>query len=123
MMVFLIVDASPTMRRIVKNSLKTLGYKSIIEATDGQDAIVKLNTETIDFVITEWNMPSLDGLELTKYIRNEESLQHLPVLLISSRTLKEDILQAMAAKVSNYLVRPFTPQTLKEKIDTILFLS
>lgn len=122
-MVFLIVDASPTMRRIVKNSLKTLGYKSIIEAADGQDAIVKLNTETVDFVITEWNMPSLDGLELTKYIRNEESLQHLPVLLISSRTLKEDILQAMAAKVSNYLVRPFTPQTLKEKIDTILFLS
>lgn len=122
-MVFLIVDSSPTMRRIIINSLKSLGYKNLIEASDGQDAIVKLHTEKIEFVITEWNMPGLDGLELTKYIRNDESLQSLPVLLVSSRTLKEDILEAMAAKVSNYLVRPFTPQKLKEKIDTILFMS
>ncbi len=122
-MVFLIVDSSATMRRIIINSLKSLGYSSIIEANDGQDAIVKLNTEKIDFVITEWNMPGFDGLELTKYIRNDESLQRLPVLLVSSRTLKENILEAMAAKVSNYLVRPFTPETLQEKIDTILFMS
>jgi len=122
-MVFLIVDSSPTMRRIIINSLKSIGYKNLIEASDGQDAIVKLHTEKIEFVITEWNMPGLDGLELTKYIRNDESLQSLPVLLVSSRTLKEDILEAMAAKVSNYLVRPFTPQRLKEKIDTILFMS
>ena len=122
-MVFLIVDSSPTMLRIIKNSLKSLGYNNIIEAVDGQDAIVKLNTEKVEFVITEWNMPGLDGLELTKYIRNDDSLKNLPVLLISSRTRKEDILEAMAAKVNNYLVRPFTPQTLKEKIDTILFMS
>jgi len=122
-MVFLIVDSSPTMRRIIKNSLKSLGYKNIVEANDGQDAIVKLNTEKVEFVITEWNMPGFSGLELTQYIRNDESFQNLPVLLVSSRTLKEDILEAMAAKVSNYLVRPFTPQTLKEKIDTILFMS
>ncbi|MBL8004632.1 MAG: response regulator [Candidatus Kapabacteria bacterium] len=121
-MVFLIVDSSATMRRIIINSLKSLGHKNIIEAIDGQDAIVKLNTEKIEFVITEWNMPGFDGLELTKYIRNDVSLQSLPVLLVSSRTLKENILEAMAAKVSNYLVRPFTPQTLKEKIDTILFM-
>ena len=122
-MVFLIVDSSPTMLRIIKNSLKSLGYNNIIEAVDGQDAIVNLNTEKVEFVITEWNMPGLDGLELTKYIRNDDSLKNLPVLLISSRTRKEDILEAMAAKVNNYLVRPFTPQTLKEKIDTILFMS
>lgn len=122
-MVILIVDTSPTMRRIIKNSLKSLGYKDLIEANDGHDAIVKLNTEKVEFVITEWNMPGLNGLELTKYIRSDETLENVPVLLISSRTLKEDILEAMAAKVSNYLVRPFTPQTLKEKIDTILFMS
>lgn len=122
-MIFLVVDTSPTMRRIVKNSLKALGYTEVIEANDGHEAIVKLHSESIDFVITEWNMPGLDGLELTTIIRFDENWNKLPVLLISSRALKEDILTAMKAKVSNYLVRPFTPQLLKEKIDSILFLS
>lgn len=119
-MKFLVVDDSPTMRRIVINALKTFGYGEIIEAEDGQEGLAKLMGEKVDFVITDWNMPNMTGLELTKAIRSNDSLKHLPILMVTTRGLKQDIVEALQAKVNNYVVKPFTPQVLKEKIDAIL---
>lgn len=118
---FLVVDDSVTMRRIVSNSLKNLGYDNLVEAVDGKDALAKLAADTnINFVITDWNMPVLSGLELTKAIRGDEKLNNVPILMVTTRGVKEDILEALQAKVNNYIVKPFTPQILKEKIDQIL---
>lgn len=117
---FLVVDDSPTMRRIVVNALQTFGYDQIVEAQDGQDALAKLMTEQIQFVITDWNMPNMTGLDLTKAIRSNGQFANLPVLMVTTRGLKQDIVEALQAKVNNYVVKPFTPQVLKEKIDTVL---
>ena len=118
---FLIVDDSVTMRRIVVNSLKNLGYTSYVEAADGQEALGKLGADSsINFVITDWNMPNLSGLELTRAIRGDGNKQNLPILMVTTRGVKEDILQALQEKVNNYVVKPFTPQVLKEKIDQVL---
>jgi two-component system chemotaxis response regulator CheY len=118
---FLVVDDSPTMRRIVINALKTFGYTEIIEAGDGQEGIDKLNEgEMVDFVITDWNMPNMTGLELTKAIRSDDRFKHLPILMVTTRGLKADIIEALKAKVNNYVVKPFTPAVLKEKMDAIL---
>jgi len=118
---FLVVDDSVTMRRIVVNTLKTIGYSEYVEAEDGKDAIDKLNTDMgINFVITDWNMPVMSGLELTKAIRSDDRTKGLPILMVTTRGIKEDIVQALQAKVSNYVVKPFTPQILKDKIDLIL---
>jgi len=119
---FLVVDDSPTMRRIVINALKTFGYTEIVEAGDGQEGIDKLTTGgvTVDFVITDWNMPNMTGLELTKAIRSDDNLKHLPILMVTTRGLKTDIIEALKAKVNNYVVKPFTPAVLKEKMDAIL---
>lgn len=117
---FLIVDDSPTMRRIVKNALKTFGHTDVVEAEDGQDGLAKLLAEPIDFVITDWNMPNMTGLDLTKAIRADDSLKHLPILMVTTRGLKTDIIDALKARVNNYVVKPFTPQVLKEKINAVL---
>lgn len=118
---FLVVDDSATMRRIVANSLKNLGYTSFVEATDGKDALDKLAADDeINFVITDWNMPVLSGLELVKSIRSDDKLKELPILMVTTRGVKEDIVEALSAKVNNYVVKPFTPQILKEKIEQIL---
>ncbi|MEJ5286341.1 MAG: Chemotaxis regulator - transmits chemoreceptor signals to flagellar motor components CheY [Candidatus Kapaibacterium sp.] len=119
-MKFLVVDDSPTMRRIVINALKSFGVEDIVEAEDGQDALAKLKENKIDFVITDWNMPNMNGLDLTKTIRSSERWSNLPILMVTTRGLKEDIIQALQAKVNNYIVKPFTPQVLKEKILAIL---
>lgn len=119
-MVFLVVDDSPTMRRIVINALKTFGYNDVVEAGDGQEAIDKLKVNKVDFVITDWNMPVMSGLELTKAIRGDAGLAHLPILMVTTRGLKQDIIEALKAKVNNYVVKPFTPQVLKEKMDAVL---
>ncbi|MCX7908059.1 MAG: response regulator [Ignavibacteria bacterium] len=119
-MKFLVVDDSPTMRRIVINALKSFGIEDIVEAEDGQDALTKLQQNKIDFVITDWNMPNMTGLDLTKTIRNSEQWKNIPILMVTTRGLKEDIIQALQAKVNNYIVKPFTPQVLKEKIMAIL---
>jgi two-component system chemotaxis response regulator CheY len=108
------------MRRIVINALKTFGIEDIVEAEDGQDALAKLKENKIDFVITDWNMPNMNGLDLTKTIRSSEQWKNLPILMVTTRGLKEDIIQALQAKVNNYIVKPFTPQVLKEKILAIL---
>lgn len=120
-MKFLIVDDSVTMRRIVANSLQNLGFKEYVEASDGKDALLKLSEDdSINFVITDWNMPNISGLELTKAIRSDSTLSSIPILMVTTRGVKEDILEALNAKVNNYVVKPFTPQILKEKIDQIL---
>ncbi len=118
---FLVVDDSVTMRRIVSNSLKNLGFGNFVEAADGKEALEKIAADKdINFVITDWNMPVLSGLELVKAIRSDERTANLPVLMVTTRGVKEDILQALQARVNNYVVKPFTPQVLKEKIDQIL---
>jgi len=111
-MKFLVVDDSPTMH--------SFGYNDVVEASDGQDALAILYTEKIDFVITDWNMPNMNGLELTKAIRNDATFGNLPVLMVTTRGIKEDIVQALQAKVNNYIVKPFTPAVLKEKIQAIV---
>lgn len=118
---FLVVDDSVTMRRIVINSLKNLGYDNFVEAGDGKEALEKLSVdESINFVITDWNMPTVSGLELVKSIRSDSKLSKLLILMVTTRGVKEDIIEALNARVNNYIVKPFTPQVLKEKIDQIL---
>ena len=118
---FLIVDDSQTMRRIVANSLKNLGYEDFVEAGDGKEALLKLAADdTLNFVITDWNMPVLSGLELIKAIRSDEKMENIPVLMVTTRGVKDDIIEALKAKVNNYVVKPFTPTILREKLDQIL---
>ena len=118
---FLIVDDSVTMRRIVANSLKTIGHEGFAEACDGREALQKLSIDdSINFVITDWNMPDVSGLELVKSIRANQKFGKIPILMVTSRGLKEDILEALQAKVNNYIVKPFTPQILREKIEQII---
>ncbi len=119
---FLVVDDSLTMRRIVVNALKSIGYDSVVEAGDGKEALGKLQAEPVDFVITDWNMPEMNGLELVRAIRSSGTLSELPVLMITTRGNKEDVLEALQARVNNYIVKPFTPQALKEKLDQIMKL-
>lgn len=118
---FLVVDDSVTMRRIVINSLRNLGYDNFVEAGDGKEALDKLLADqTINFVITDWNMPNVSGLELVRSIRGNDALSKLLILMVTTRGVKEDIIEALNAKVNNYIVKPFTPQILKEKIDQII---
>jgi len=119
-MVFLVVDDSPTMRRIVINALKSFGHADVLEAADGQEALNELAAHPVDFVITDWNMPVMSGLELTKAIRSTDKLKSLPILMVTTRGLKQDIVEALKARVNNYVVKPFTPQILEEKINLIL---
>lgn len=119
-MKFLVVDDSPTMRRIVINALKQFGWTETVEAGDGIEAVEQLKVDRFDFIITDWNMPIMSGLELTQHIRTNDSLKSLPILMVTTRGQKSDIIAALQARVNNYVVKPFTPQILKEKIDAIL---
>lgn len=118
-MKFLVVDDSPTMRRIVCNALREIGFAEYAEAEDGEEAVTKLRSEPFDFVITDWNMPNMNGLELTQTLRNDESYAEIPILMITTRGMKEDVIAAMHARVNNYMVKPFTPEVLREKISQI----
>lgn len=117
---FLVVDDSLTMRRIVINTLKSIGYEKVVEAADGKDAMAKLLSEGADFLITDWNMPEMNGLELTKWVRATEPFSGMPVLMVTTRGNKEDVIEAMKMRVNNYIVKPFTAQGLKDKIDQVL---
>ncbi|MEW6049880.1 MAG: response regulator [Candidatus Zixiibacteriota bacterium] len=116
----LAVDDSPTMRRIIINTLKRAGFENVVEATDGKDALGKLKEEKVNFVITDWNMPEMDGLAFVTTLRSMDEYKALPVLMVTTRSVKEDIIEAMKAGVNNYIVKPFTPETLKAKIDQVL---
>lgn len=119
-MKILAVDDSPTMRRIIINTLKRAGFNNVVEATDGRDALAKMKVEKVDLVITDWNMPEMDGLAFVTNLRNSAEYKKLPVLMVTTRSVKEDILEAMKAGVNNYIVKPFTPDTLKAKIEQTL---
>ncbi len=115
----LVVDDMSTMRRIIKTILNQLGYTNIEEAENGKQALAKLKKEKFDFVITDWNMPEMDGLSLVKAIRNDEELKSLPVLMVTAEAKKENVMEALKAGVNNYIVKPFTPEVLKEKMEKI----
>ena len=117
---FLVVDDSLTMRRIVVNALKAQGYGTIIEAQDGKDAIAKLMSEGAGFVITDWNMPEMNGLDFIKEVRSRPTYSSMPILMVTTRGTEHDVIEALQAKVNSYIVKPFTPQELKEKIEGIL---
>jgi two-component system chemotaxis response regulator CheY len=119
-MKILIVDDFSTMRRIIKNLLRQLGYENIEEAEDGVQAYSKLKSGDYGFVISDWNMPNMDGLELLKKIRGDPDLKDLPVLMVTAEAEKEKVIAAIQAGVSNYIVKPFTGEVLKEKMDKIL---
>jgi len=118
-MKFLVVDDSATMRRIVINSLQRIGYEDTVEAGDGKEALSQY-TAAIGCVITDWNMPNMNGLELVRALRGRPDGQNVPILMVTTRSVREDILAAIEAGVNNYIVKPFTPQVLKEKLDSVL---
>jgi two-component system chemotaxis response regulator CheY len=115
----LVVDDFSTMRRIVKNILRQLGFENIVEADDGETAVRKLESERIDFVVSDWNMPKMSGLELLKWVRSHPEFKDMPFLMVTAEAQKENILEAVKFKVSQYIVKPFTAETLAEKIDKI----
>jgi len=115
----LVVDDFSTMRRIVKNLLRDLGFTNIQEADDGSTALPMLQGGDFDFVVTDWNMPGMQGIDLLKAIRADENLSHIPVLLITAEAKKEQIVMAAQAGVNGYIVKPFTAATLKTKLDKI----
>ena len=116
---FLVVDDFSTMRRIVRNLLKELGYSNVDEAEDGVMALQKLRSEKFDFIVTDWNMPNMDGLELLKQIRADAALATIPVLMVTAEAKKENIIAAAQAGASGYVVKPFTAATLDEKLSKI----
>lgn len=117
---FLVVDDFSTMRRIVRNLLKELGYTNVEEAEDGAVALQKLEAGGgFEFVVTDWNMPNMDGLTLLQKIRQSPALRHLPVLMITAEAKKENIIAAAQAGASGYIVKPFTAATLAEKLQKI----
>jgi two-component system, chemotaxis family, chemotaxis protein CheY len=118
-MKFLVVDDFSTMRRIVRNLLKELGFTNVQEAEDGVDALSKLRGEAFDFVVSDWNMPNMTGIELLRNIRADASLKHLPVLMVTAEAKKENIIEAAQAGASGYVVKPFTAATLDEKLKKI----
>lgn len=118
-MKILIVDDFSTMRRIIKNLLRDLGFNNTLEADDGITALPILQAGGIDFLVTDWNMPGMQGIDLLKTVRADEKLATLPVLMVTAETKREQIIEAAQAGVNGYIVKPFTAATLKEKIEKI----
>jgi two-component system chemotaxis response regulator CheY len=116
---FLVVDDFSTMRRIVRNLLKELGYSNVDEAEDGDVALQKLRNGPFDFVISDWNMPNMTGIELLRQVRADAALKHLPMLMITAEAKKENIIEAAQAGANGYIVKPFTAATLEEKLNKI----
>jgi len=115
----LIVDDFSTMRRIIKNLLRDLGFTNTFEADDGNTALPMLKGGDFEFVVTDWNMPIMQGIDLLKEIRKDPSLKHLPVLMVTAEAKREQIIEAAQAGVNGYIVKPFTAGTLKEKLDKV----
>ncbi|MFT4938284.1 MAG: two-component system chemotaxis response regulator CheY [Paraglaciecola sp.] len=118
-MKIIVVDDFSTMRRIIKNLLKDLGFTNIQEADDGSTALPMLQQGDFDFVITDWNMPGMQGIDLLRAIRADDKLKHLPVLMVTAEAKKEQIVAAAQAGVNGYVIKPFTAGTLKEKLTKI----
>ncbi|WP_285817601.1 chemotaxis response regulator CheY [Echinimonas agarilytica] len=118
-MKILIVDDFSTMRRIIKNLLRDLGFTNTQEADDGSTALPMLKNGEFEFVVTDWNMPGMQGIDLLRAIRADDQLKHLPVLMVTAEAKREQIVAAAQAGVNGYIVKPFTAATLKEKLDKI----
>ena len=118
-MKIIVVDDFSTMRRIIKNILRQLEFTNVQEADDGATAWPKIQSESFDLIITDWNMPKMSGLELLKNVRNDENLKATPVLMVTAEALKENIIEAVKAGVSHYIIKPFTAETMQEKLEKI----
>jgi len=118
-MKIMVVDDMSTMRRIVKNILKQIGFSNVDEAENGQEALEKLKADTFGFVVSDWNMPVMTGIDMLRAIRSDEALKHIPVLMVTAEAKKENIVEAVQAGVSNYIVKPFTAESLQEKMAKI----
>jgi two-component system, chemotaxis family, chemotaxis protein CheY len=116
----LIVDDFATMRKVIRNLLKQGGFENVAEAEDGAAALKVLKSQPFDFVISDWNMPNMSGLELLKAVRADEELKELPFLMVTAEALKDNVVAAVKAGVSNYIVKPFTAEVLNEKIEKIV---
>ena len=115
----LVVDDFSTMRRIVKNTLRQIGFTNIEEAEDGQKAYDRLSTEKFDFVVSDWNMPNMTGIDLLRKVRATPQIKDIPFLMVTAEAKQENIVEAIKAGVSNYIVKPFTVATLDEKIKKV----
>ena len=115
----LIVDDFSTMRRIIKGLLHELGYNNVAEADDGNTALPMLKAEAFDFLITDWNMPGMPGIDLIRAVRGDAKLKNLPVLMVTAEAKRDQIIAAAQAGINGYIVKPFTANTLKEKIDKV----
>jgi len=115
----LVVDDFPVMRRIVRNLFKQLGYDNIEEAENGADAYSKLKNKSFQFIVSDWNMPDMDGFELLKKVRADSDLREIPFLMVTAEAEKQKVVDAIKAGVNNYVVKPFTAEVLKEKLDRI----
>lgn len=115
----LVVDDFSTMRRIIKNILRQLGFNNVVEADDGTTAWDILNKDKIEFIISDWNMPQMTGIELLRKVRASEEFCDLPFLMVTAEAQQENIIEAVQAKVSNYIVKPFTADVMKQKIEKI----
>ncbi len=118
-MKILVVDDFPTMRRIIKNLLKDLGFENVDEAEDGAQGLEKLRNGNFEFVLSDWNMPNMDGLDMLRHIRADPALNALPVLMVTAEAKKENIIAAAQAGANGYVVKPFTAATLEEKLNKI----
>ncbi|MEG2139332.1 MAG: chemotaxis response regulator CheY [Bilophila sp.] len=115
----LVVDDFSTMRRIIKNILRQLGFNNVVEADDGTTAWEVINKEKVEFIVSDWNMPQMTGIELLRKVRGSEEYGDTPFLMVTAEAQQENIIEAVQAKVSNYIVKPFTAETMKQKIDKI----
>jgi two-component system chemotaxis response regulator CheY len=116
----LVVDDFATMRKVIRNLLKQGGFENIVEAEDGVAALKVLQSQKVDFIISDWNMPNMSGLELLKAVRGADDLKELPFLMVTAEALKDNVVAAVKAGVSNYIVKPFTAEVLNEKIEKIV---
>lgn len=116
----LVVDDFATMRRILKNILKQLGFTNITEADDGTSALEELKKNNFDLIISDWNMPKMTGLELLKRVRSDDALKEIPFLMVTAEAQKQNVIEAVQAGVSNYVVKPFTAEAISDKLQKIL---
>ena len=117
---FLVVDDSSTMRRIIINMLQKLGHKDVVEAGNGREGLERLAESQIDLVITDWNMPEMSGIDFIRTLRGDAKHAGTPVLMVTTNAAKDDIVEALRAGVTSYVVKPFTPDTMKEKLESVL---
>lgn len=115
----LFVEDSPTMRRIIANSLKKIGFSEIIEAEHGVDALEKIDGRLVDLVVTDWNMPEMNGAELVEELRGRPEFDDIPIVMITTRGMKDDVMTAMRLGVNAYVIKPFTPDILQQKLDAV----